>query len=504
MVAATAVTASRPRNSGGNHGTVEIDTPRDRNGTYDPLLVKKNQTRLTQMDDQILALYAKGMSTREIVDTFKEMYGADVSPTLVSRVTEQVMETLVEWQHRPLSSLYPILYLDCLVLKIRNDGRVVNKSVYLALGVNLDGHKELLGLWLAENEGSKFWLSILTELKTRGVEDILIACVDGLKGFPEAINAEYPDTQVQLCIVHMVRNSLRYVSYKDYKNVTADLKTIYQAVSETEAAHALEQFAEAWDAQYPVISKIWRRHWDHVTVLFQYPPEIRKAIYTTNAIESLNSVIRKATKNHKAFTTQLTVLLMLAGLIAKLKPTPGFDERDLVHALHTLPQLIERTLAIESEVENLATRFADKHHTLFLGRSTMNPIAMEGALKLKELSYIHAEAYPAGELKHGPLALVDEDMPVVAVAPNDQLVEKLRSNLSEVKARGGELIVFTDFAVVDDSADEITQCVMPATHPLIAPIVFTVPLQMLAYHVAVLRGTDVDQPRNLAKSVTVE
>lgn len=206
----------------------------------------------------------------------------------------------------------------------------------------------------------------------------------------------------------------------------------------------------------------------------------------------------------KAFTTQLTVLLMLAGLIAKLKPTPGFDERDLVHALHTLPQLIERTLAIESEVENLATRFADKHHTLFLGRSTMNPIAMEGALKLKELSYIHAEAYPAGELKHGPLALVDEDMPVVAVAPNDQLVEKLRSNLSEVKARGGELIVFTDFAVVDDSAEEITQCVMPATHPLIAPIVFTVPLQMLSYHVAVLRGTDVDQPRNLAKSVTVE
>lgn len=312
----------------GNHGTVEIDTPRDRNGTYEPLLVKKNQTRLTQMDDQILALYAKGMSTREIVDTFKEMYGADVSPTLVSRVTEQVMETLVEWQHRPLSSLYPILYLDCLVLKIRNDGRVINKSVYLALGVNLDGHKELLGLWLAENEGSKFWLSILTELKTRGVEDILIACVDGLKGFPEAINAEYPDTQVQLCIVHMVRNSLRYVSYKDYKNVTADLKTIYQAVSETEAAHALEQFAEAWDAQYPVISKIWRRHWDHVRVLFQYPPEIRKAIYTTNAIESLNSVIRKATKNHKAFPSDdsaLKVVFMAINQAAKKWTMPIRD-----------------------------------------------------------------------------------------------------------------------------------------------------------------------------------
>ena len=206
----------------------------------------------------------------------------------------------------------------------------------------------------------------------------------------------------------------------------------------------------------------------------------------------------------KAFTTQLTVLLMLSGLLAKTRQAAGFDESELVHALHRLPALVSQSLAIEPEVEELATRFVDKHHTLFLGRSTMNPIAMEGALKLKELSYIHAEAYPAGELKHGPLALVDEDMPVVAVAPNDELVEKLRSNLSEVKARGGQLIVFTDFAVVDDSAHEITQCVMPETHPLLAPIVFTVPLQLLSYHVAVLRGTDVDQPRNLAKSVTVE
>jgi len=206
----------------------------------------------------------------------------------------------------------------------------------------------------------------------------------------------------------------------------------------------------------------------------------------------------------KAFTTQLTALLILVGLLAKSRNTHAFDETELVHALHALPALIVKSLAIEKEVEHLATRFIDKHHTLFLGRATMYPIAMEGALKLKELSYIHAEAYPAGELKHGPLALVDEDMPVIAVAPNDQLVEKLRSNLSEVRARGGELIVFTDFAVVDDSAETITQCVMPEIHPLVAPIVFTVPLQMLSYHVAVLRGTDVDQPRNLAKSVTVE
>jgi glucosamine--fructose-6-phosphate aminotransferase (isomerizing) len=206
----------------------------------------------------------------------------------------------------------------------------------------------------------------------------------------------------------------------------------------------------------------------------------------------------------KAFTTQLTVLLLLAGLLAKTKQAADFDEKNLVKQLHQLPELLSAVLSIEPQVKIIAEQFVDKQHTLFLGRSTMNPIAMEGALKLKELSYIHAEAYPAGELKHGPLALVDEDMPVVAVAPNDQLVEKLRSNLSEVKARGGQLIVFADFAVATSAADEITQCVLPETDSLLAPIVFTLPFQLLSYHVAVLRGTDVDQPRNLAKSVTVE
>lgn len=287
----------------GQHGDVEIATPRDRSGTFDPQFVRKGQTRLTQMDDQILALYAKGLSTRDIVDAFKEMYGADISATLVSKVTDRVIESVVEWQDRPLDRVYPIIYLDCIVLKIRQNKRVINKSMYVALGINMEGQKELLGLWLAETEGAKFWLSVMTELKNRGLEDILIACVDGLKGFPDAIAAEYPQAQIQLCIVHMVRNSLRYVSWKDYKAVTADLKRIYNSTTEAAASDELEAFAERWDEKYPQISKSWRTHWPNLITLFDYPKEIRKVIYTTNAIESLNSVIRKATKQRKIFPT---------------------------------------------------------------------------------------------------------------------------------------------------------------------------------------------------------
>ncbi len=253
------------------------------------------------MDDQILTLYAKGLSTRDIVDAFKEMYDADVSATLVSKVTERVLDEIYEWQSRPLDAVYPIVYLDCIVLKIRQDKRVINKSMYVALGVNMDGHKELLGLWLAETEGAKFWLSVLSELKNRGLADILVACVDGLKGFPDAIAAEYPHTKVQLCIVHMVRNSLRFVPWKDYKAVTADLKLIYQSATENEALRELAAFGERWDNKYPQISRSWNSHWDNLRTLFEYPPEIRKVIYTTNAIESLNSVIRKATKRRKLF-----------------------------------------------------------------------------------------------------------------------------------------------------------------------------------------------------------
>ena len=284
-------------------GQFEIDTPRDRNGSFEPKLVQKQQTRFTSMDDKILSLYAKGMSTREIVETFKEMYGADVSASLISKVTDSVIEKVVEWQSRPLEPVYPIIYLDCLVVKIRQDKQVINKAIYLALGVNLEGHKELLGMWISENEGAKFWLNVLTELQNRGLNDILIACVDGLKGFPEAINAVYPKAQIQLCIVHMVRNSMKYVPWKDYKAISRDLKLIYQSITEEEALKALDEFSERWDDKYPQISRSWRTHWENLNTLFIYPQDIRKAIYTTNAIESLNSVIRKAIKKRKLFPT---------------------------------------------------------------------------------------------------------------------------------------------------------------------------------------------------------
>ena len=302
---------STPKTIKGQHGEVEILTPRDRDGSFEPQIVRKNQTRLTRMDDQILTLYAKGMSTREIVETFKEMYDADVSPTLVSKVTERVLERITEWQSRPLDPLYCIVYLDCIVVKIRDNLRVVNKSIYLALGVNLEGKKELLGLWISDNEGAKFWLSVLTELKTRGVQDILIACVDGLKGFPEAINTEYPETRVQLCVVHMIRNSLRYVAWKDYKAVTTDLKRVYQALTEDQALAELERFGQAWNEKYPSIAKSWNTHWANLRTLFDYPPDIRKAIYTTNAIESLNSVIRSATKRRKLFPSDESAIKVI-------------------------------------------------------------------------------------------------------------------------------------------------------------------------------------------------
>ncbi len=292
----------------GQHGEVEIEAPRDREGSFEPQLLRKHQSRLTQMDDQILALYAKGLSTREIVDAFKEMYDADVSATLVSKVTERVLEQITQWQSRPLDAVYPIVYLDCIVIKIRDNMRVINKAVYLALGVNMEGHKDLLGLWMSENEGAKFWLSVLTELKNRGVQDILIACVDGLKGFPDAIAAEYPQTRIQLCIVHMVRNSLKYVSWKDYREVTTDLKRIYQSATEEQALAELERFGGLWNHQYPQIAKSWTNHWPNLRTLFEYPPEIRKAIYTTNAIESLNSVIRSATKRRKLFPNDASAM----------------------------------------------------------------------------------------------------------------------------------------------------------------------------------------------------
>ncbi|KKF35756.1 IS256 family transposase [Erwinia tracheiphila] len=288
-------------------GEIGLNTPRDRENTFEPQLIKKNQTRITQMDSQILSLYAKGMTTREIVDTFKEMYDADVSPALISKVTDAVKEQVAEWQNRQLYALYPIVYLDCIVVKVRQNGSVINKAVFLAPGINTEGRKELPGMWLAENEGAKFWLNVLTELKNRGLQDILIACVDGLKGFPDAINSVYPQTHIQLCIIHMVRNRLKYVAWKDYKAVTGGLKTVYQALTEAAARMALDAFAEEWDDKYPQISKSWRAHGENLDTFFGYPSDIRKAIYTTNAIESLNRVIRAAIKKRKVFPTDDSV-----------------------------------------------------------------------------------------------------------------------------------------------------------------------------------------------------
>ena len=285
------------------NGELEIAVPRDREGTFEPQLVKKRQRRLDGFDDKVLAFYSRGLSTRDIQSQLEEIYGVSVSPTLISNVTGAVMEDVRAWQSRPLSSVYPIVYFDALFVKCRQEGPVQNRAVYLALGINLEGEKELLGLWMAKTEGSKFWLSVFNDLKNRGVQDCFIACVDGLKGLPEAIEAVYPETQVQLCIVHKLRNSFKFVSWKDRKAVAKDLRAVYGAATLTEAEHALDAFSDKWDGQYPAISPSWRADWDRLTVFFDYTPEIRRVIYTTNAIESLNNSLRKMLKNRGAFPT---------------------------------------------------------------------------------------------------------------------------------------------------------------------------------------------------------
>jgi putative transposase len=293
---------SYPKTLKGSQGKIKVDIPRDRNGEFEPQLVEKGQTRFTAFDDQILACYARGMSTRDIAATFEEMYGgAKVSHSVISQVTEAVQEEVTLWQNRPLDEVWPIVYLDGIVVKVHQDKQVLKKTIHLALGINLEGKKELLGLWIAENEGAKFWLNVLTELQNRGIKDILLACVDGLTGFPEAIEAVFPQTTVQLCIVHLVRNSVKYISHKDRKAVCDDLKRIYQSVSVEEAQLELNAFGVKWDERYPSVQKLWERHWARIIPLFDFPKDIRRVIYTTNAIESLNSVIRKAVINRKIF-----------------------------------------------------------------------------------------------------------------------------------------------------------------------------------------------------------
>ncbi len=285
----------------GDFGELPLETPRDRNGTFEPKIVAKGQTRFTGFDDKIVSMYARGMSTREIAGHLEEIYGVAVSPALISNVTEAVMEEVKTWQGRPLDAVYPIVYLDALVVKIRDAGHVRNRAIYVAIGVNLKGNKEVLGLWTNEAEGAKFWLQVLTDLKNRGVADIFIACVDGLTGFPKAIETVFPQAQVQLCIVHQVRASLNYVSWKQRKAVAADLQTVYRANTAEDAYLKLEAFAEKWDGVYPTISQMWRRNWEHLTAFFGYPADIRKVIYTTNAVESLNMSLRKVIKTRGSF-----------------------------------------------------------------------------------------------------------------------------------------------------------------------------------------------------------
>ena len=287
----------------GENNEYELEVPRDRNSTFEPIIIPKREKRLPLFNDQIISMYAFGMSCRDIQSHLKQVYGVDVSPELITRVTDSVMEDVKDWQSRPLEKSYPILFLDALRINCRQDGKTLNKALYVALAVNYEGKKEVLGLWLAENEGAKFWMGVLNELKNRGVDDILIACMDGLTGFPDAVRAVYPDTRVQLCIIHMVRNSTKFVSYKDLKEVCADLKKIYSAATEDAGRQSLEDFGEKWETKYPVIFKSWDSHWNDLIEFFKYPPEIRKAIYTTNAIESLNFQLRKVSRNKSTFPT---------------------------------------------------------------------------------------------------------------------------------------------------------------------------------------------------------
>src|ERR1700723_189171 len=294
----------------GEFGEMPLETPRDRNGSYEPKIVAKGQTRWTGFDDKIISMYARGMTTREIQGHLEEMYGIEVSPALISNVTDAVNEEVKLWQGRPLEELYPIVYLDALMVKVRDEGHVQNKAIYVVLGVNLEGQKEVLGLWVAQTEGAKFWLQVLTELQNRGGKDILIACVDGLKGFPEAIEAVYPRTEVQLCIVHLGRAALNYVPWKIGKPAAGELRLIYRAATAAEAEQHLQELETKWKT-YPSVSQVWRRNWARITPFFHYPPDIRKEIYTTKSVESLNRSLRKIIKTRGGFPSEEAALKLL-------------------------------------------------------------------------------------------------------------------------------------------------------------------------------------------------
>ncbi len=318
----------------GEFGELPIEIPRDREGSFEPLIISKHQTRWAGFDDKILSLYARGMTTREIQQHLTEMYGTEVSPTLISTVTDGVMDEIKQWQSRPLDAVYPVIYLDCIHAKVRDAGSVRTKAIYLAIGINMEGHKEILGLWIAQTEGAKFWLSVVTELKNRGVQDIFIACVDGLKGFPEAIETVYPHAIVQLCIVHMVRNSLNYVGWNKRKEVAADLRLVYSAATIDEAEHALADFEDKWNNAYPPIALSWRNNWQRIIPFFDYPPEIRRIIYTTNAIESVNMSLRKVSKSRGSFPNDEAVIKLYYLALSNIAKKWSMPLRDWKPALN--------------------------------------------------------------------------------------------------------------------------------------------------------------------------
>ena len=338
----------------GELGEVELEVPRDRQGEFEPQLIKKHQRRLAGLDKKILSLYARGLSTRDIQDEFKEMYDVEVSASLISEVTDAVLAEVKAWQSRPLEALYPVVYLDCIFTKLRVEGMVRTQAVYLAIAINLDGLKEVLGLWVGREakEGAKFWLGLLTELKQRGLEDVFIFCVDGLKGFPEAIEQVFPESQIQLCIVHLLRNGMSFVPWSKRKSVAKDLKTIYDAPSEAAAKAALRAFEEKYRDSYPTVAQLWRRHWDNIVPIFDYPADIRRAIYTTNVIESLNYSLKKPLKTRGAFPTEDALLKVLYLAINRAAERWTMPIRDWRKALNWCAQLFGARLLDRLDTQN--------------------------------------------------------------------------------------------------------------------------------------------------------
>lgn len=325
----------------GDFGELDLAVPRDRNATFEPVIIPKGESRFKGFDDKIISMYARGMTTRDIQAHLEEIYGVEVSPNLISQVTDSISEEVRLWQNRPLDDIYPIVYLDAVRIKVRHNGAIITKAIYLAIAVNMEGVKEVLGMWAAETEGAKFWLSILTELKNRGIKDILIACVDGLKGFPEAIEAAFPKTQVQLCIVHLIRHSLNFVSWKQRKEMANDLKSIYNAATVDQAEANLEAFGKKWDATHPKVSQSWRNNWQRIIPYFAYPQAIRKVIYTTNAIESLNMSLRKVTKNRGSFPNDEAMFKLLYLALNNISKKWTMPVRDWKSALNQFSVMFE-------------------------------------------------------------------------------------------------------------------------------------------------------------------